>query len=175
MKIQIHQSGPSRAGYVFPLVSGDAGVCIVNPTQPKLAAAAGAKKKHQSRPLWWRARNNLHNATCRLAAHTNAGVHLIIQVPIGKRARARGRPHSLAIMNYPSAASITRTAPALFNYAPTYTHTEGVTQYWSGRCALWLCVWPNKRLRPRAHASKTLIKLRSRSHCKLSSGQTALC
>lgn len=100
MKIQIHQSGPSRAGYVFPLVSGDAGVCIVNPTQPKLAAAAGAKKKHQSRPLWWRARNNLHNATCRLAAHTNAGVHLIIQVPIGKRARTRAaaltRNHELS-------------------------------------------------------------------------------
>lgn len=87
------------------------------------------KKEHQSRPLWWRARNNLHNATCRQPARTHIQTvrrprrrHLIIQVPIGKRARTQ--LNLLAIMNYPSAASITRApAPCSIQlWANLYTH-----------------------------------------------------
>jgi hypothetical protein len=44
-EIQIHQQTVSAGCYMFPLVSWDARVCIVNPTQPKLAAAAGEEKR----------------------------------------------------------------------------------------------------------------------------------
>jgi hypothetical protein len=76
-KIQIHQQTVS-AGYVFPLVSGDVRVCIVNPTQPKLAAAGEEKRSTNPDPF-----GGAQETICIMlpagrqaaGAHTNAGVH----------------------------------------------------------------------------------------------------
>jgi hypothetical protein len=133
-KTQIHQQTVSTRCCMFPLVSWDARVCIVNPTQPKLAAAAAGEEKRSTNPDPF---GGAQETICimlpagRQPARTYKRWrprrrHLIIQVPIGKRARTQlnslSRNHELSKRSLYYA----RASPLLYSIMRQLIHTQRV-------------------------------------------------